>query len=123
MWECEQLLDISCFFFLHLPSAARFVDRDMLMRFLGYGIGHKGQNNCVVSSDEAGDEGSPEEEDLDPPNTARITHNQNVPPPWNVVDQEATHDTQDGDDDRFARDSDSDSNTDSDDEDDLDGHL
>ena len=47
--------------------AGRFVDRDMLMHYLGYGIGHKGYYaSRVVSSNEApGDEGDQEMDNSD----------------------------------------------------------
>ena len=119
MLGCELLLDIPLYF-LHLPLTARFVDRDMLMRFLGYGIGHKDQTNRIVSPDEAGYEASPEE---DPPNTMRIAYIQNEQPLSNVSNQVARNDIQDGDDDQCARDSDAGCDNDPDDEDDLYGHF
>ena len=88
------------------------------MRFLGYGIGHKGQT--IASPDEAGYEAPPEES---PPNTMRVAHiAQNVQPRLNVSDHVVADDTENGDEDPYAEDSDANGDTDSDEEN-LYGHF
>lgn len=55
MLGCKPRLE--CFFYdSFLPRTISFVDRDILMRFLGYGIGHKNQTKSAVSSDRGNDE-------------------------------------------------------------------
>ena len=140
-------------YYLHLQLVSRFVDRDMFMRYLGYGIGHKGHTSLAASSDEAADD--QEADDSDTESTASIAHNQPLQPMLDacmaadgngveefidndhvevagddahveeVVDdpQDGDDDAQDGDDDVHSRYSDTDSDNDPDDEDDLDGHL
>lgn len=49
MWGCKWLVE----YFLRLytqflPGTFSFVDRDMLMRHLGYGIGHKDQTKGIL---------------------------------------------------------------------------
>ena len=58
MSECKLLLN-SLRYSLHLSFNRRFVDRDMLMHHLGYGIGHKGY---YASRAESSD-GAPRDED------------------------------------------------------------
>ena len=116
-------------YYLHLQLVSRFVDRDMFMRFLGYGIGHKGHTGLAASSNEAA-VGDQEADNLDTANTAGITHSQPLQPTLDapMATDEDTHaeaagddarveeedavdeddDTQDGDDnsDSYSRDSD-----------------
>lgn len=96
----------------HLICAARFVDRDMYMRYLGYGIGHQYQAKCAGSSNEVGDQSDLEEDNSDLQNMARIARSIYVPPASHV-------DTRGGDDDPHAEDSESDASDDYD----LNGHL
>ena len=56
MLECKSPLRF-LFYNLFLSQTASFVDRDMLMRFLGHGIGHINQTKSVVSSNGGNDEG------------------------------------------------------------------
>ena len=58
---------------------ARFVDRDMFMRFLGYRIGHKEQTKCVEHFNEAENEDYPEDT-LDLQNMTRIAQTKIVRP-------------------------------------------
>ncbi|KJA25908.1 hypothetical protein HYPSUDRAFT_199589 [Hypholoma sublateritium FD-334 SS-4] len=95
-----------------------FVDRDMFMRYLGYGIGHKDQTKCIAPSDEAGDQDDLENDDLDLQNIARIARNQVVQPILDVANGGAINSTEDSEDDLDA-----DSDTELDDEYDLDGHF
>ena len=53
---------------LALMLFIRFVDRDMFMRFLGYGIGHKGQANLPESLTTDHDDDCLEEDRLDSQN-------------------------------------------------------
>lgn len=115
MWECKLLLDIFGYL-VYLPYTARFVDRDMFMRFLGYGIGHKNQTKCVEPSDEVDDQDDLEEDKLDLQNMARIAHNQNMQPMSELVD-----DTRGGDDNPLSENSDAVSEPD--DEYSLDGNF
>ena len=111
MWECK-LIDISqCL--SHLTCTARFVDRDMFMRYLGYGIGHQYQAKRVGSFDEAGDQSDLDEDNFDLQNMARIASSTYVPP-TSLVDTRGGND-----DDPSAEDSDSDGSDDYD----LNGHL
>ena len=114
---------------LHLHFAVRFVDRDMLMRFLGLGIGHKGQANCIVPSNKAAIDAlvANDANDQDMESTVPIVRSRNLTrrPRRFDISLEAVGDIQDGDDIAFYGDPDvdSDSGPDSDDGDDLDGHL
>ena len=106
-------------------SAARFVDRDMLTRFLGFGVGHKGQSSHIVPSDEAAsnDSVANEADDLSRKNTAAITPNQNLSRRrlFDVNAEEAVDDIQDGDD--GDSDVDSDDNSESEDNADDDDEI
>ena len=109
---------------LYVPQiylcCCRFVDRDMFVRFMGCGIGHKGQSHCVPSSNEVGNACFLEEDDLDSHNIARIIHEQTVQPVTDIDDGKDDHNTQD---DMDSLSTTGDSDTDSDGDDDLDGHF
>ncbi len=116
MWECKILFDLfQCL--PHLTQTARFVDRDMFMHFLGYGIGHKDQNKYVGLMNEAGNQDDLEEDSFDLQNMARIASSKYVPPASSVATNRDAG-TQDGDDDPSAEDSDMGS-----DDDDLNGNF
>lgn len=92
----------------------------MFMRFLGCGVGHKGQTKCVEPSNEADDQDDLEEDILDLQNMTRIAHN------WKTVQPQASMsevigNTRRGVDDPSAEDSDAVSEPD--DEYDLDGNF
>ena len=90
----------------------------MFIRFLGCGIGHKGQVHCAPSNG-VGNEGFPEEDDLDSQNIARIMHDQAVQPVTDIDNARDDDNTQDGVDDMFTT-----GNLDTDpDDDDLYGHF
>ncbi len=97
----------------HLTCTARFVDRDMFMRYLGYGIGHKDQNKRVGLFDEADDQNDLEEDYLDLQNMARIASSKYVPPVPNIDTAGVIDHTLEGDNyDEHAEDLDSDAASD-----------
>ncbi|KAF9473199.1 hypothetical protein BDN70DRAFT_817603 [Pholiota conissans] len=106
-----------------------FVDRDMLMRFLGHGVGHKGQTNCALCVDDTEDEDEGVNDDLDTGSNmqAELCLSE---PLLGVNNAEAAVDPQDGDNDgdndypSLNRDDDNvDSDEELDDEVDLEGWL
>ena len=109
----------------------------MFMRYLGYGIGHKGQIKYAGPPIEVDNQAFSEEDALDLQNMERIARDATdlhkkariaaaqakKKQPLANAHQAAVDDARDGDDNAYDEDLDAVSNADADEEADLDGHL
>ena len=93
----------------------RFVDHDMFMRYLGYGIGHRGQVNLPESLTTDRDEDCLEEDRLDSQNIEHIKLN------WQTVHHDNGASV--GHDNASGNHSDSDFSDQSDDDNDMEGNF
>ena len=86
--------------YAYLVLLLSFVDRDTLMRFLGYGIGHKKQTKSTASSNRFDNKGKGTNQSKAQKShkAARRDHHQDKPPRCKVLGPEVMDDVQDDED-------------------------